>query len=106
MWDKRAEYLSTIDGGTVKMVLDQGFGDTKLVTLRLLGVYVPEKGATECKDFVEEWFNKNSSVNRWGYIVETVQLESDRFMAMVTDSAYNSCLNGEIADFIHNNDFK
>ncbi len=41
MWDKRAEYLDNSDGDSVKMVLDQGFGDTKLVDIRLFGRLCP-----------------------------------------------------------------
>lgn len=109
MWDKRAEYLSNNDGDTVKVVLDQGFGDTKLVSVRLLGVYAPElsqPGGPECKKFVETWFEKHSTDKaRWGFIVTTSQLDFNTFVGVITDRAIESNLNAELAEFIHANGY-
>lgn len=109
MWDKRAEYLNNIDGNTVKVVLDQGFGDTKLVTVRLLGVYAPEiskPGGPECKKFVSDWFERwGREKDRWGFVVTTSQLSSDQFVGVVTDVALSSNLNAELTEFIHENGY-
>ncbi len=117
MWDKRAEYLDNNDGDSVKMVLDQGFGDTKLIDVRLLGVYAPElsqPGGKECKDFVSEWFEKNSIDGiRWEFIVTTVRMKRtdreqtslSRYVAVVTNLTSTSNLNAEISQFIQDNGY-
>lgn len=117
MWDKRAEYLGNHDGDTVKVVLDQGFGDTKLVDIRLLGVYAPElsqPGGKECKEFVAEWFAKNNpSQSRWGVIVTTSRMKStdreqttlSRYVGVITSMDGSSNLNAEVVEFIHANGY-
>lgn len=117
MWDKRAEYLSNTDGDTVKVILDQGFGDTKLVTVRLLGVFAPElsePGGPECQEFVQRWFEENpSSTTRWGFIVTTSrmkrtdkeQMTLDRYVGVITDIGITTNLNAEITEFIHTNGY-
>lgn len=112
MWDKRAEYLDNHDGDTVKMVLDQGFGDTKLIDVRLLGVYAPElseEGGKECQAFVEEWFETHKlDGTRWEFIVTTVRMKrSDkeqttlsRYVGVITDLTSTSNLNAEVSQFI------
>lgn len=117
MWDKRAEYLDNHDGDTVQMVLDQGFGDTKLVDIRLLGVYAPElsePGGKECKEFVAEWFAKNQAVGaRWSFVVTTVRMKRtdkeqstlSRYVAVITNLTTTSNLNAEISEFIHENGY-
>lgn len=117
MWDKRAEYLSNHDGDNAKMILDQGYGDTKLLEVRLLGVYAPEldqTGGPECQEFVSEWFiAHNPSMTRWGYIVTTSrmkrtdkeQMTLNRYVGVVTNMANTSTLNAEVAEFIHANGY-
>lgn len=104
MWDKRAEYLDN-DSGSVKMVLDQGFGDTKLVDVRLLGIHAPELSTTNgkaCQNFISEWFaNNNSSGDRWGFIVTTTQRGRFDYVAVVTDLTSSSNLNAELAEFMY-----
>lgn len=109
MWDKRAEHLKTIDGNSVKLVLDQGFGDTKLVTVRLLGIYSQElnqPGGPECKKFVDEWFDKHGSSDRWSFVVTTSQLPSGEIVALITDIMNSSNLNAELAEFIQVNGYQ
>lgn len=110
MWDKRAEFLKLTDDNKIKMILDQGFGDTKLVTLRLLGIYsqaVTPKGAEECKQFIKDWFEKNNPKKlRWGFIVTTSQISSNEFVGLVTDIGINANLNAELADFINANGYQ
>ena len=117
MWDKRAEYLSNHDGDTIKMILDQGFGDTKLIDVRLLGVYAPElsqPGGLECQEFVKSWFDRYYLPStRWSYIVTTSrmkrtdreQMTLNRYVAVVTDLASASNLNAEISEFIYKNGY-
>lgn len=113
MWDKRAEYLDNHDGDTVKMVLDQGFGDTKLIDVRLLGVYAPElsqSGGKECQKFVSDWFASNAIDGvRWEFIVTTVRMKRadkeqttlSRYVGVITNQTVSSTLNAEISQFIH-----
>jgi len=110
MWDKRAEYLGNRDGNNVKLVLDQGFGDTKLVDIRLLGVYAPElseKGGPECKEFVAKWFEAHDTdTTRWRFIVTTSSLkDTDRYVGIITDIGIESNLNAELTEFIHANGY-
>lgn len=117
MWDKRAEFLGNNDGDNVKVVLDQGFGDTKLVSIRLLGVYAPEldqPGGPECKEFVEKWFAKYSTDRtRWDFVVTTARMKTtdreqmtfNRYVGVITDSAITSNLNYELTEFIHANGY-
>lgn len=104
MWDKRAEYLSNT-GDTVKMILDQGFGDTKMVNVQLMGIYAPkldEKGGPECQEFVEQWFETHApKKGRWGFVVTTVQIDFNRFVAVVTTLDNETNLNAALADFIY-----
>ena len=113
MWDKRAEYLNNHDGDTVKVVLDQGFGDTKLVDVRLLGVFAPElsqPGGKECQEFVAAWFEANHTPgNRWSFIVTTVRMKKtdseqttlSRYVGVITNMTSSSNLNAEVTRFIH-----
>lgn len=104
MWDKRAEYLSTTDDGKVKMVLDQGFGDTKLVTIELLGVYtsLADKIGEEVKKFIEDWFDKNTPPKgRWGFVVTTSRVDDNRYLAVVAPLSNETTLNAAVADLIY-----
>lgn len=109
MWDKRAEYLSNNDANSVKMVLDQGFGDTKLVNIRLVGIYAPElsqPGGPECQKFVKDWFTSNNPTGtRWGFIVTTSRVNSQN-VAFITAMDHSSNLNAELADFMHEKGYK
>lgn len=110
MWIKRAEYLKN-ESDTVKMVLDQGFGDTKLVNLRLLGVYAPEideTGGKECQAFISKWFSDHGiSDARWEFIVTTIEVKDvpNQYVAVVTDLTVTSNLNAELSQFIHENGY-
>lgn len=107
MWDKRAEYLDN-EADSVKMVLDQGFGDTKLVDVRLLGIYVPAAGAVDCKMFISDWFARfeRDKSPRWNFIVTTTQIGRFEFVAVVTDLSISSNLNAELAKYINENHWK
>lgn len=118
MWDRRAQYLQNYDGDTVKMVLDQGFGDTKQIDVRLLGVFAPEfrePGGPECREFVRMWFENNtpSQQVKWDCVVTTARMKVadreqktlDRYVGTVTNLAGTSNLNMEIIEFIRVNNY-
>ena len=111
MWDKRAKLLRVKDGDTVVVVLDQGFGDSKEVDIRLLGVWAPESnqtGGKETKEFVEGWFAKLPSIE-WNFVVTTVRMKTvdkeqktfDRYVGFVTSQDGTDNLNTEVMEFIH-----
>jgi endonuclease YncB( thermonuclease family) len=111
MWDRRAQYLENHDGDTVKMALDQGFGDTKLVDVRLMGVFAPELhdvGGPECRAFVQAWFEYRLRETRWGFVVITARMKVadreqktlDRYVGTVTSLDGTDNLNLEVMQFI------
>lgn len=110
MWDKRAEFLKLANSNSVKMILDQGHGDTKLVTLPLMGIYSQQtspRGEEECKTFIFDWFTKhNTSGLRWAFVATTCQLGTDRFAAVITDITNTYNLNAELAEFINVNGYQ
>lgn len=119
MWDRRARYVSNHDGDTVTVVLDQGFNDTKTIDVRLFGVYAPElseKGGTECRKFVTDWFvNEMSSVSttNWNVIVTTMRMKKadseqmtfDRYVAVITSLDGSRNLNAAVEQFIIENSY-
>lgn len=117
MWDRRAEYLENHDGDTVRMVLDQGFDDTKTVAVRLLGVFAPElkqQGGPECRAFVEAWFQSRLSTStRWGFVVTTARMKVadreqttlSRYVGTVTSLDGTDNLNLDVMAFIVSNGY-
>jgi len=111
MWDRRAELLNVHDGDTVKVVLDQGFGDTKTINVRLLNVFAPElkqAGGADVRDFVTSWFNQLPLV-AWPFIVTTTRLRTadkedtsfDRYVGVITSSDGTRNLNQDVQAYIH-----
>lgn len=112
MWDRRAQYVENHDGDTVRMVLDQGFGDTKQVDVRLMGVFAPElrePGGPECQAFVEAWFQSRiRSGTRWFFVVTTARMKVadreqktlDRYVGTITSIDGTDNLNLEVMAFI------
>lgn len=78
MYDRRAQYVENHDGDTAKLILDQGFYDTKLIHLRFANVWAPETdepGGHEVQKYVQDWFNTNVDVKKkWNFIVVTYQV--------------------------------
>lgn len=116
MWDRRAEFLYNFDGDSIRMILDQGFYDTKEVEIRLLGVFAPElrePGGEECKQFVKSWFSQNYINKRWSYIVTTARMKNTdaeqrtftRYVGTVTSLDGNRSLNQELIEFIQENGY-
>lgn len=109
MWDRRAVVLEVTDGDTLLVDLDQGFGDTKEFSLRLLGVWAPESkqpGGPETKAFVERWIADRIGTARWPFVVTTARLKDDskeqrtfaRYVGILTHGT--QCLNTDIMAFV------
>src|SRR4051812_39569245 len=117
MWDRRAEYLENHDGDNATMVLDQGFGDTKLVEIRLLGTFAPElkdPGGTETRNFVETWFKTRiSTKTRWNFVVITARMKRvdreqtslDRWIGTITSLDGTDNLNVDVMAFVLKNGY-
>lgn len=112
MWDKRATVVAVHDGDTITAVLDQGFGQTTQITVRLFGVFAPElkeHGGPEVRGFVERWMSEmEASWPKWPFVITTVRgpkvgkelLTFGRYLAIVTDSSHTRNLNAEVTAFI------
>lgn len=110
MWDKRAQLVRVKDGDTIVAVLDQGFGDTKEIDVRLFGVWAPEldePGGPEVKEFVQSWFLQQPLL-KWPFVLTTVRMKvSDkeqvtlgRYVALVQSADGLRNLNVEIMLFV------
>ena len=107
MWDRRARIPENHDGDTITAELDQGFGDTKTITVRLAGVFAPElkqPGGPETTAFVHDWVTSRSS-GSWPFVCTTVRTRTDhevetlgRYVAYITCGAES--LNDAITEFI------
>jgi endonuclease YncB( thermonuclease family) len=73
MWDRSARVLTVKDGDTLRVILNQGFGDTKTIDLRLFDTWAPEHdetGGAETRAFVVEWLDRNNpDGDEWPYVV-------------------------------------
>jgi hypothetical protein len=91
MWDRRAKVLKVKDGDTLKVVIDQGFGDAKTLDLRLLDTWAPEKaecGGGETREFVETWLNEHDpDGDEWPFVV-TVERNRAGTREVVTFGRY------------------
>lgn len=112
MWDRRARIENVHDGDTVTAVLDQGFGDTKTIKVRLLGVYAPEltqPGGEATREFVNRWLTETAAPSStWTHTVTTARtVRSDtevttlgRYVATVTSLDGTRNLNAEVAEYV------
>ena len=111
MWDRRAQILDVHDGDTLHAVLDQGFGDSKEITVRLLGVWAPElsqPGGPETRAFVKAWLDTHSAAPDGLVVVTTARTpRSDkevvtlsRYVATVTSMDGTENLNLAIMEFV------
>lgn len=84
MWEYRATSVNVVDGDTIDVVIDLGFGlDGLLVRMRLFGIDTPEKtGATKAAgnaatEFTKKWLLANADQD--GHVlVVTVRDHSGR----------------------------
>ncbi len=107
VWDRRARVHKVVDGDTVVVVLDQGFGDTKKLALRLKGTWAPEDGEPGCFEtycFVLDWTDSEAE---WPFIVTTHRVRADthevttlgRYVGTIT-RADGRCLNDDVNAFV------
>lgn len=109
MWDKRAQVVSVYDGDTLTMVLDQGFGDSKEIRVRLLGVFAPElrqPGGQETRQFVVDWLAQRSSGVKWPWLVVTSRtadhetMTFSRYVATVSTLDGTQTLNTAVSEYV------
>lgn len=65
-WDYPCYYVANHDGDTVRVIVDQGFGNLKDIQdgLRLKDVFAPElhqEGGMDTRDFVAKWFRDHEA---------------------------------------------
>ena len=112
MWDKRAQLISVHDGDTIKCTLDQGFGDSKVINVRLLNVFAPElkeAGGADVRDFVKSWFDQLQPYSGWNFIVTTTRLKTadkedtsfDRYVGTITSLDGTRNLNMDVQAYIN-----
>ncbi len=110
MWDRRAKIIDVHDGDTIRVVLDQGFYDTKEISVRLLGTFAPElaqPGGIETRDFARQWV-ANQGAAPWPLIVTTTRLPRadhedtsfSRYVATVTNADGTQSLNGAVEAYV------
>lgn len=82
MWEYRARLDRIVDGDTIEITADTGFGGTQSMSLRFLGINTPEvKGKTreeglKAKQFIKDWLTQayiKAENSKWPLIIETVQ---------------------------------
>lgn len=99
MWDRRARLVSVTDGDTLKLVLDQGYGDTKTLHARLADAHAPERGQAghyETTRFVVFWLANRGG--DWPLVATSRRVRADthevttvgRYVFDVTDRAGES----------------
>jgi endonuclease YncB( thermonuclease family) len=110
MWDRRAHVEDAHDGDTLRVRLDQGFGDTKTLNLRLYETFAPElkqPGGAEAHQFVVDWLNEhNPDGDEWPFVVTTIRTRADkeaqtlgRYVGILHD-VEGHCLNDDVNDFV------
>jgi micrococcal nuclease len=107
MWEYRAHVVRVVDGDTLDVVTDLGFGlDGMAMRLRLLGVDTPEvTGATAAAGaaataFTKDWLSFRADADGW-ILVTTIKSRQDRdkadsfgrYLAMVWDMGRTANLN-------------
>lgn len=104
MWEYRARWVNTVDGDTIDVVTDLGFGINGMaMRLRLLGVDTPERnepGYAEATAFTHKWLSENEDP-KGRVAIATVRSTHDidkadsfgRYLAVVWNMAKTECLN-------------
>lgn len=113
MWEYRAACLHVIDGDTIRVLADTGFGGRHEVDVRLLGVSAPELselGGAETRGFIEiEWMGLLQHGLRWPLLIRTSITTTPepserrtfiRYLADVTDITSGASLNKDLADYL------
>lgn len=117
MWDRRAKVLTIKDGDTLRVVLDQGFGDTKTIDLRLFKTFAPEHdqlGGPETCEFVETWLNEHDpDGDEWPFVVTVERTKAGthevstlgRYVGTLTALNGYSILNEDVNAFVASRGF-
>ena len=75
MWEYRALPIMTLDGDTVRLLVDIGFYARHQIDLRLLDVHAPElrdPGGLEARDFAVGWLETAAQSNlTWPLLIRT-----------------------------------
>lgn len=115
MWEYRAACLHVLDGDTIRVLADTGFGGRHEIDVRLLGVSAPEldqPGGAEAHDFVTEWMTyRDMAVEplRWPLLIRTFTTSTfepserrtfARYLAHVYDITTGATLNQDLADYL------
>ena len=90
MWTYRARLIKVVDGDTVDLSVDLGFGVSKVERVRLAGLNTPEMnaGGTDAKLWVSIWFADHTRLadSDWPYQVRTQKaLPRDKYGRWVGD---------------------
>lgn len=104
-WYYQANVLRVVDGDTVEVECDLGFGIYSRHTVRLAGINCPElttDAGKAAKLYTANWLNANSAVAKpWAVILKTLKGNETekygRYLAYVyTDLAGTKCLNTDL----------
>lgn len=102
IWNYRARCERVIDGDTIDVTIDSGFGNTRTERLRLLGVNTPErKGATRAAGdaarlFVVEWLSWLEGME-WPLVIKSSQDDAfGRYLARVWRASDGRELNADL----------
>lgn len=115
MWDRRARLDRVVDGDTVVVECDQGFGSELHIEVRLFGVYAPEShdpGGPETREYVRSWFLSLPEAS-WPFVVHTVRMKQTdreqmtftRYVAMVTSLDGSRSLNADVTAWLEQHDY-
>lgn len=75
MWEYRAAPVRVVDGDSLILLCDTGFGGRQEEEFRLLDVHAPERsepGGREATAFAEDWLSRLDMRRRWPLLVRTV----------------------------------
>ena len=112
LWSYRAACLHVVDGDTIRVLIDQGFGGRQQEDLRLANVHAPEMphpGGPQTRDYVTEWMATLPAGAKWPLLVQTQPTTGPdphqrrtftRYVADVTDATGTRNLNGDIREFL------
>lgn len=112
MWEYRAAPLRVIDGDTIVILADTGFGGRQEEHIRLLDVLAPElnePGGPEAKQYVIDWMAQLPAV-RWPLLVRTQPNTNPepterrtltRYLATVVQLGTDRVLNADVGDYLN-----
>jgi micrococcal nuclease len=102
LWVFRARPIRAVDGDTVDVEVDGGFGNRRVERLRLLGVDTPERGQPgyrEATEHVACWLGSDSD---WPLLIETEKSDAfGRYLALVWRASDGQCLNDDLIESGH-----